>query len=259
MMKYKKVTGEFCLKGKTAIVTGGGGAIGGETAKMYARKGANLVLVDIKNNVFQTAAALEKECGRTVIGIQADLRKDEDVDSVVVTVLEAFGHINILANIAGIVDLESAEKIDFSLVENQMNVNCFGTFRLSQKVGQVMIKQRTGGKIVCVTSQAGFIAIENHVGYTMSKAAMIGMIKVLALEWAKYGINVNGVAPTVVRTYMGDRAWKGEVKDRMIKAIPVGRFAEADEIAAAILFLSCDESNMITGENLVIDGGFTIQ
>ena len=88
---------------------------------------------------------------------------------------------------------------------------------------------------------------------------MIGMIKVLALEWAEFGINVNGVAPTVVRTYMGDRAWKGEVKERMLRAIPANRFAEADEIAAAILFLSCDESNMITGENLVVDGGFTIQ
>jgi 2-deoxy-D-gluconate 3-dehydrogenase len=92
----------------------------------------------------------------------------------------------------------------------------------------------------------------------MSKAALIGMTKVLALEWAEFGINVNAVAPTVVRTFMGDKAWQGKVKDDMIQKIPAHRFAEVDEIAAAILFLSCDESNMITGENLVIDGGFTI-
>jgi 2-deoxy-D-gluconate 3-dehydrogenase len=259
MIGYKKVTGEFELKGKVAIVTGGGGAIGGETARMYAKKGAGLVLVDVKDDVPQAAAALEEEFSVKAIGVKADLRRQEDVDHVAEKALETFGKIDILANVAGCVDLESAEKIDFRLVENQMNVNCFGAFRLSQKVGQIMIKQGTGGKIVCVTSQAGFIAIDKHVGYTMSKAAMIGMIKVLALEWAKYGINVNGVAPTVVRTYMGDRAWKGEVRERMIQAIPANRFAEADEIAAAILFLSCDESNMITGENLVIDGGFTIQ
>jgi 2-deoxy-D-gluconate 3-dehydrogenase len=259
MIGYKKVTGEFDLKEKVAIVTGGAGAIGGETAKIYAKKGASLVLVDVKDEVPQIAAAMEAESGVKIIGLQADLCKQEDVDHVVLKALETFGKINILANIAGCVDLENAEKIDFRLVENQMNVNCFGAFRLSQKVGQVMIGQGTGGKIVCVTSQAGFIAIDKHVGYTMSKAAMIGMIKVLALEWAKFGINVNGVAPTVVRTYMGDRAWKGEVRDRMIQAIPANRFAEADEIAAAILFLSCDESNMITGENLVVDGGFTIQ
>lgn len=259
MIQYKPVTGEFNLEGKTAVITGGAGAIGEETAKMYARKGVNLVLVDVKDEVPEVAAGFEKEFGVGAIGVKADLTKQEDVDNVVEKALEAFGEINILANIAGRVDLDNAEDIDVKLVENQMNVNAIGAFRLTQKVGNVMIKQGKGGKIVCVTSQAGFIAIDKHVGYTMSKAAMIGMIKVLALEWAEFGINVNGVAPTVVRTYMGDRAWKGEVKERMLKAIPANRFAEADEIAAAIFFLSCDEANMITGENVVIDGGFTIQ
>ena len=121
-----------------------------------------------------------------------------------------------------------------------------------------MIAQGKGGKIICITSQADFIAIDRHVGYTMSKAALVGMIKVMALEWAKYGINVNGIAPTVVRTYMGDRAWQGKVKEEMLQKIPAHRFAEVDEIAAAVLFMSCDESNMITGEDLVVDGGFTI-
>lgn len=259
MINYTPVTGEFKLEGKTAIITGGGGAIGGETAKMYARKGANLVLVDVKDEIVNIATNFEKEFGIKAIGIKADLRKQEDVNMIISKTLNVFKEIHILANIAGRVDLENAENIDVQLVEDQMNVNAIGAFRLTQKVGQIMIQQGKGGKIICVTSQAGFIAIDKHVGYTMSKAAMIGMIKVLALEWAKFGINVNGVAPTVVRTYMGDRAWKGEVKERMLKAIPANRFAEADEIAAAILFLSCAESNMITGENLVVDGGFTIQ
>lgn len=259
MIQYTPVTGTFDLTGKTAVVTGGAGAIGEETATMYARKGCNLVLVDIKNDVPQVAQRLAKKFSVKAIGVKADLTKMEDVDNVVAKVLDAFGEIHILANIAGRVDLDNAEDIDMKLVENQMDVNALGAFRLTQKIGQVMIRQGKGGKIVCVTSQAGFIAIDKHVGYTMSKAAMIGMIKVLALEWAEFGINVNGVAPTVVRTYMGDRTWKGEVKERMLKAIPANRFAEADEIAAAILFLSCDEANMITGENLVVDGGFTIQ
>ena len=259
MIPYTPVSGAFSLVGKTAIVTGGAGAIGGETARMYARKGANLVLVDIKEDVPEVAATFAREYSVGAIGVKADLTKALDVENVVARAVEAFGGIHILANVAGRVDLENAEDIDVALVENQIAVNAVAAFRLTQKVGQVMIRQGKGGKIVCVTSQAGFIAIDKHVGYTMSKAAMIGMIKVLALEWAEFGINVNGVAPTVVRTYMGDRAWKGEVKERMLKNIPANRFAEADEIAAAILFLSCDESNMITGENLVIDGGFTIQ
>lgn len=259
MIKYEKATGEFKLDGKVAIVTGGAGGIGEATAQMYAAKGARLVLADVKDTVADVASGIAKEYGIQAIGIQCDLTKQEDVDRVVAEALEAFGEINILANVAGRVDLDNAEDIDFALVENQMNVNAFSVFRLTQKVANVMIKQGKGGKIVCVTSQADFIAIDKHVGYTMSKAALVGMIKVLALEWAEFGINVNGVAPTVVRTYMGDRAWQGKVKDDMIQAIPANRFAEVDEVAAAVLFLSCSESNMITGEDLVVDGGFTIK
>lgn len=259
MIPYEKVCGEFDLSGKVAIVTGGAGGIGEATARMYAGKGAKLILVDIKPNTDEVAQAIAKEYGTEAIGITCDLTKQDDVNAVVEQAVARFGEIHILANIAGCVDLDNAEDIDFSLVEKQMNVNAFSAFRLSQQVGRVMIRQGKGGKIVCVTSQAGFIAIDKHVGYTMSKAALIGMLKVLALEWAEFGINVNGVAPTVVRTYMGDRAWKGKVKEDMIQAIPANRFAEVDEIAAAILFLSCPESNMITGENLVVDGGFTIK
>ena len=259
MISYEKVSGAFDLTGKTAVITGGAGGIGEATARMFAGKGANLVLTDIKDDVGEIALAITKDFGIQAIGVSGDLTKLQDIDRVVDAALEKFGEINILANIAGRVDLENAEDIDFSLVEHQMQVNAFSVFRLCQKTANVMIKQGTGGKIVCVTSQAGFIAIDKHVGYTMSKAALIGMIKVCALEWAEFGINVNAVAPTVVRTYMGDRAWQGKVKEDMIKAIPANRFAEVDEVAAAILFLSCPESNMITGENLVLDGGFTIK
>lgn len=259
MIQYEKATGEFKLEGKTAIVTGGAGGIGEATARMYAAKGVNLVLVDIKDTVSEVASAIAKEYNTRAIGIQCDLTREDEINRVVTAAVDTFGEINILANVAGRVDLDNAEDIDFALVENQMNVNAFSVFRLTQKVGRVMIRQKKGGKIVCVTSQADFIAIDKHVGYTMSKAALVGMIKVLALEWAEFGINVNGVAPTVVRTYMGDRAWQGKVKDDMIEAIPAHRFAEVDEIAAAILFLSCSESNMITGEDLVVDGGFTIR
>jgi 2-deoxy-D-gluconate 3-dehydrogenase len=258
MISYKPVDGSFDLTGQVALITGGAGGIGEATARMYARKGAKVCIVDNKDTVEAVAASIAKEFGVEAMGRKCDIRSMEDVQATVDATVERFGEINILANIAGCVDLESAEDIDFKLVENQMNVNAFGAFRMSQCVGRQMIRQGKGGKIVCVTSQADFIAIDKHVGYTMSKAALVGMIKVLALEWAEFGINVNGVAPTVVRTYMGDRAWQGKVKDDMIQKIPAHRFAEVDEIAAAVLFLSCNEANMITGEDLVVDGGFTI-
>lgn len=258
MIPYRPVDGSFDLTGKVAIITGGAGGIGEATARMYAKKGAKVAIVDCKRTVAEVAAAISKEYGTEAIGLMCDITSMEEVQSTVDAVVKRFGEVTILANVAGCVDLDNAEDIDFKLVENQMNVNAFGPFRMSQCVARQMIKQGKGGKIVCVTSQADFIAIDKHVGYTMSKAALVGMIKVMALEWAEFGINVNGVAPTVVRTYMGDRAWQGKVKEDMLKKIPANRFAEVDEIAAAVLFLSTNEANMITGEDLVVDGGFTI-
>ncbi|MCI9252434.1 MAG: SDR family oxidoreductase [Lachnospiraceae bacterium] len=259
MIEYRKVDGSFDLSGKSAIVVGGAGGIGGATAEMYAKKGANIAIADCKDNVKEAAARLAETYGVKTIGLKCDVTKQSDIDQTVAAVTEAFREINILANMPGYVELESAECIGVDVIEKHLAINAVGVFRMSQAVANQMIKQGKGGKIVCVTSQADFIAIDKHVGYTMSKAALVGMIKVCALEWAEFGINVNGVAPTVVNTYMGEKAWQGQVKIDMINAIPAHRFAETDEIAAAVLFLSCDESNMITGEDLVVDGGFTIK
>lgn len=258
MIQYEKVTGDFRLDGKVAIVVGGAGGIGEATARMYADKGAKVVIADCKDTVEKVAASIAADYGTETLGIVCDVTSAESVKNCVEKTVERFGEINVLANMPGFVELENAEDISIDIVEKHININAVGVFRVCQAVANQMIKQGKGGKIVCVTSQADFIAIDKHVGYTMSKAAVVGMIKVLALEWAEFGINVNGVAPTVVNTYMGEKAWQGKVKDDMIQKIPAHRFAETDEIAAAVLFLSCKESNMITGEDLVVDGGFTI-
>ncbi len=258
MIKYEKVDGSFDLTGKVAVVVGGAGGIGEATARMYASKGAKIVIADCKDNCEEVAAAITADTGAPAIGVQCDVTVQESVDNMVAKAVEAFGEINVLAAMPGFVDLYRATDIEISNIEKHIAVNAVGVFRCCQAVANQMIKQGKGGKIVCVTSQADFIAINKHVGYTMSKAAVVGMIKVCALEWAEYGINVNGVAPTVVNTYMGEKAWQGKVKTDMIEKIPAHRFAETDEIAAAVLFLSCPESNMITGEDLVVDGGFTI-
>lgn len=258
MIEYKKVKGDFSLEGKAAVVIGGAGGIGEATARMYAYKGAKVAIVDCKDTCPEIAEAIAKEYGVQTVGIKCDVTSQESVESMVKKAVEAFGEINVLACMPGFVDLYRATDIEIANVEKHIAINAVGVFRVCQAVANQMIVQGKGGKIVCITSQADFIAINKHVGYTMSKAALVGMIKVCALEWAEYGINVNGVAPTVVNTYMGERAWQGKVKTDMIEKIPAHRFAETDEIAAAVLFLSCEESNMITGEDLVVDGGFTI-
>lgn len=258
MIQYEKVNGDFNLTGKSAIVVGGAGGIGEATAQMYAKKGAKVAIVDCKDNCPEVAQRIADAYGVETIGIKCDVTCQESVDAMMAAVVQAFGEVNILAAMPGFVDLYRASEIEISTIEKHMAINAVGVFRVCQAVANQMIAQGKGGKIVCVTSQADFIAINKHVGYTMSKAAVVGMIKVCALEWAEYGINVNGVAPTVVNTYMGEKAWQGKVKTDMIERIPAHRFAETDEIAAAVLFLSCNESNMITGEDLVVDGGFTI-
>lgn len=258
MIKYEKVTGDLRLDGKVAIVVGGAGGIGEATARMYAAKGAKVVIADLKDNCAEVAEAIASDCGAETLGVHCDVTSQASVDAMLAAVVERFGKVNVLAAMPGFVDLYRATDIEIDSVEKQIAINAVGVFRVCQAVANQMIKQGEGGKIVCVTSQADFIAINKHVGYTMSKAALVGMIKVCALEWAEYGINVNGVAPTVVNTYMGERAWQGKVKTDMIEKIPAHRFAETDEIAAAVLFLSCPEANMITGEDLVVDGGFTI-
>ena len=129
---------------------------------------------------------------------------------------------------------------------------------MAQFVGREMIKGK-GGKIINLASQAGVVGLDKHVAYCTSKAGIIGMTKVLALEWAEFHINVNSISPTVVLTELGKKAWAGEVGEAMKKKIPVGRFAFPEEIAAVALFLASDAAAMITGENIVIDGGFTIQ
>lgn len=255
---YTPVAGDFSLQNKAAIVVGGAGGIGEATARMYAKKGAKVAIVDCKDTCPEVAAAIAKDYGVQTIGVKCDVTSQESVDEMMKQVLAAFGEVNILAAMPGFVDLYRATDIDIGIIEKHIAINAVGVFRVCQAVAHQMIQQGKGGKIVCVTSQADFIAINKHVGYTMSKAALVGMIKVCALEWAEYGININGVAPTVVNTYMGEKAWQGKVKTDMIEKIPAHRFAETDEIAAAVLFLSCDEANMITGEDLVVDGGFTI-
>ena len=139
-----------------------------------------------------------------------------------------------------------------------MAVNLKEPFLMSQCAGREMIRRKRG-KIVNIASQAGIVALEKHVAYSSSKAGIIGMTKVLALEWARYNINVNAISPTVVFTELGREIWKGEAGEKMKSRIPKRRFVYTEEVATVALFLACDASNMITGANIIIDGGYTIQ
>lgn len=138
-------------------------------------------------------------------------------------------------------------------------VNLSGTFYISQRIGKEMIRHGNGGKIISIASQAGIVSIDKHVAYSASKAGIISMTKSLAYEWGQYGIQVNAISPTATETPLIVGYWDvGKVHDDAIANTPAGRFCKPEEVAAAAVFLASESSNMITGANLVIDGGYTI-
>lgn len=256
-MEYKGFDASFAITGKVAMVTGAAQGIGEAIAKLYAEKGADLVLVDLKETVSKTSD-YAVSLGRKAVSVVCDLTTNQGVKSAVDAAVNAFGRIDVLVNSAGVVFLDDAETLSEDYWDKTMAVNLKAPFMLSQAVGRHMINAG-GGNIVNLASQAGIIALDNHVAYCASKAALISMTRNLAVEWGGYNINVNAISPTVILTELGKKAWAGEVGEVMKKKIPAGRFGYPEEVAAVALFLASDAAGLITGENIVIDGGYTVQ
>ena len=252
MIPFNGVDINFSLANKVAIITGGAAGIGYACAQFLAAKGAKLVLADLNPNTEKVAASFDQ-----AIGVVGDLCDEGFPGRVIQAAKSAFGTIDILINSAGIVALDPAEDLSASAWKKTMDINLSASFFMAQAVGKYMIDHEIKGNIVNLASQAGVIGLDKHVAYCASKGAIISMTQVLALEWGKYGIRVNAVSPTVVLTELGKKAWNGPVGDSFKKEMPSGRFAEPVEIAASISFLCSDAAGMITGHNLLIDGGFT--
>jgi len=255
MLKYEGVDLEFSLEGKTAIITGGAAGIGWATAEFFHNKGVKLVLADLNPEVDKLAKSL----GDNAIGVPGNVCDLDYPAKVIDAAVKEFGQVDILVNCAGIVALEDAELISADDWNRTISINLSASFFMAQAVGKYMIDNKINGSIVNMASQAGVIALDKHVAYCASKGGIIAMTKVMAKEWGPKGIRVNCVSPTVVLTALGHKAWDGPVGDAFKKEMPSERFAEPEEIAAAIAFLCSKGAGMITGHNLLIDGGFTIK
>lgn len=245
----------FPLTDKVAVVTGGASGIGKAIAQAYHDKGVKVVIVDLQLQTAQTQAA---SIGDDVLAYACDVSDFESVKSVVSAIAAACGRIDILVNSAGIVALAPAEELDLEAWNKTIQVNLSGTFFMAQTVGKVMLAAGHG-KIINLASQAGSVALDQHVAYCTSKFGVIGLTKVLASEWASRGVTVNSISPTVVLTDLGRKAWAGPKGEALKKLIPTGRFALPEEIAAAAVFLASDGADMINGADLLIDGGYTIR
>lgn len=254
-MTFKGFDKDFNITDKVAVVTGAASGIGKAMAELFSEKGAYVVLLDIKEDVKDVAAKINPS--RT-LALQVDITKKENIEKVVAEIKKVYPKIDILANSAGVALLEKAEDLPEEYWDKTMELNLKGSFLMAQIIGREMIATG-GGKIVNMASQASVIALDKHVAYCASKAAIVSMTQVLAMEWAPYNINVNAISPTVILTELGKKAWAGQVDEDMKKLIPAGRFGYPEEVAACALFLVSDAASLITGENLIIDGGYTIK
>lgn len=244
----------FDLTGRCAVITGGAAGIGLACANLLVERGAKVALLDRNPSVVDVAASL----GSGHLGLVADLRQLESVQAAVDQAVAGLGRIDYLVNSAGVALLDKALEVSESAWDTTLDINLKASFFVAQACARYMIESG-GGRIVNLASQAAVIGLDRHVAYCASKAAVVGMTKVLAMEWAPHGINVNAVSPTIVETALGKKAWAGELGERAKLQIPVGRFAQPEEIAGLVLYLVSDAAKMITGENVVIDGGYSIQ
>ena len=243
------------LKGKVALVTGEGRGIGKGIALTLAKAGASVVLTDIADTVFQAAKEAEA-LNAEVLPVKCDVSKYEDALSTQKQVIEKFNKLDILINNAGIYPQKSFSEMtpqDWSTV---VGVNQSGTFYFTKAFIQGMVERRYG-KIVNITSISGpVVAFPNLVHYSATKAAISGFTKALALEMAPYGINVNAVAPGPIDVSDGkaDKAMFVQI----LRAIPLGRIGKPKDVSALVAFLVSDEASFITGQTIVVDGGYTL-
>ena len=245
---------DFSLAGKTAVVTGGAGGIGRAVAEAFVKKGAEVAIIDADPRAHEIAAGISPG----VFAVVRDITAEIEIERAVGEIARRFGKIDVLCNIAGLGHGREAENITAEEWNGVVAVNMTALFFMCKHVGRLMIERGAGGKIINMASQAGIVGLELHACYGATKAAVIN-IKTLANEWGRYGITVNTVSPTVVMTPMSAAHWAGERGENFLKQVPLGRFGTVEEIAACFVFLASGASDLMTGANIVMDGGFTIR
>ncbi|AHM56488.1 3-oxoacyl-[acyl-carrier-protein] reductase FabG [Peptoclostridium acidaminophilum DSM 3953] len=245
------------LKGKVAVVTGGSRGIGSAIALKLAAAGADIAInySGSEDRARLLKEEIEKMGARAIIG-KADVSSTEDVKAFFELVMNEFGRIDVLVNNAGITKDALIIKMNEEDWDSVINVNLKGVFNCTKAVTRQMMKQRCG-KIINISSIVGIAGNAGQGNYCASKAGVIGFTKAMARELASRNINVNAVAPGFIATDMTD-VLKDDVKESMLKSIPLGKFGEPDDVANLVLFLASDMSNYITGQVMNVDGGFVM-
>ncbi len=244
------------LSGKTALVTGGGRGIGREIALVLAGEGADIVIWDVNPSDAQTACKDIEALGRKALADQVDVTNFESVEVGVNKILDKLGKIDILVNNAGITKDNLLLRMSQQEWDAVINVNLKGTFNCTKAVFRPMSKQR-GGKIINIASIIGIIGNYGQANYAASKAGIIALTKTSARELASRNVNVNAIAPGFIQTEMTAKLPE-DVKAKMMQAIPMAKLGAPKDVANACLFLASGESDYITGQTIVVDGGMVM-
>jgi NAD(P)-dependent dehydrogenase (short-subunit alcohol dehydrogenase family) len=249
---------QFDLKGDVALVTGAARGLGRAIALALAHSGADIALglrdVRTGNELEQEIVAL----GRRVLPLQMDVTKRDEIFGAVDEAVAYFGKLDVLVNNVGIAPENLVENVTEEDFDHTLAVNLKGTFLASQAAGRMMIRQRRG-RIINMSSQAGFVALPGESIYCMTKAAIAHLTKCLAVEWGKHNITVNAVAPTFIATpgtdeFLANPANRADVVERIAA---LHRIGEPMEVAGAVVFLASPAASLITGHTMLIDGGWT--
>lgn len=241
------------MRGQTAIVTGGGRGIGKAIGESLASRGVNIVVVDVNLDIAEETATGLAKLGVKSIALKANVADASEVSGLFDRALREFGKIEMLVNNAGITRdglLLRMKEEDWDAV---MNINLKGTFLCSKEGVKAMSKQRYG-RIINIASVVAFMGNPGQANYSASKAGIVGLTKTTAREYASRGITANAVAPGFITTAMTD-ALPENVKQEMLKAIPMNRFGTIGDVANAVIFLASPEAGYITGQVIHVNGG----
>jgi len=243
------------LEGQISLITGAASGIGAATARVFAREGAVVCLNDVNFPGMQSVAEeIERGGGRALL-VGGDVTDKEQVEAMVSEILKAYGRLDILINNAGINRDSVLKKMTEDEWDAVLKINLKGTFLCAQAAAVPMMEQKSGK--INNTSSIGACGNIGQANYAASKAGVIGLTYTLALELARYHINVNCVAPGATETAM-TAGIPPEIKEAMLKRIPLRRMARPEEVAYAHLFLASAEAGYITGQVLFVDGGITV-
>jgi NAD(P)-dependent dehydrogenase (short-subunit alcohol dehydrogenase family) len=249
---------KFALTGQTALVTGAARGIGRAIALALADAGADVALgLRERDSAPDLVAAIEA-MGRRALPLAMDVTDMDEITAAVDATVAHFGRLDLLVNNAGLGPSDLAEDVTEANFDLTIDINVKGVFFTSQAAGRVMIRQGSG-RIVNLSSQAGFVALPTESVYCLSKAAVSHLTKCLAVEWGRYGITVNAVAPTFIRTpgtepALADSDFHAEVLERIAG---LHRIGDPMDVAGAVIFLASPAASLVTGTTLMVDGGWT--